>query len=443
MAPPAAAGLHTAGGARAVVAASVGNMLEWYDFSVFALFAIYVGENFFPSGERVVQALLVFGLGYVARPLGAILLGLYGDRAGRKAALTATILIMACGTALIALTPTYEIIGTGATVILLAGRLLQGFSTGGEIGGATAFLVEHAPKAKQGLFTAWLQASMGMSKILGALVAFSVTSLLAPAAVTSWGWRIPFLLGMLIAPVGWYLRRTLDETPDFTAELERRRRESEAPYPLTHVFRNHWRSLLIGTGLSVLWAAAVSVLLISMPVFAQRALGFSASDAFAASVIGNTVFAFGCFAFGGLSDRIGDRRTLLIGAVLLALGVVPLFLWLDISRSLATLLLVESAFGVMVSSYTGVAPKALSSLFPTSVRIIGVSVVYNTAYTLFGAFAPATVLAAGTSGSVLVPAWYVLCAAVPAVLALLLWGRGADQVSGAAAVVVAAAGRRV
>jgi MFS family permease len=409
-------------GTRAILAASVGNLLEWYDFSVYALFAIYIAAIFFPHrdpGLDLVKTFLVFGLGFVIRPLGAILIGIYGDRAGRKAALTLTILIMASGTLVIAVAPSYAAIGLGAPLLLLAGRILQGFSAGGEIGSATAFLVEHAPPDRRGRFTAWLQASMGMSNILGALVAFAVTTLLPAAHVAAWGWRIPFFIGLLIVPVGVYLRRTLEETPQFRAELEHRRDERGGVAPLVSVFRHHSRSLLVGMGISILWAVAVYVLLIFMPVLAQRAFGFSAAQAFGSSLIGNIVFVSGCFAFGALADRIGHTRMLTIGATLLALGVLPLFLWLSASKSTITLTLVLSAFGVMVSSFTSIAPTALSSLFPTAVRATGVSIVYNAAITIFGGFAPAILTWFGANaGSVFAPAWYVVFAAVPAVIAI-------------------------
>jgi MHS family proline/betaine transporter-like MFS transporter len=417
-------------GTRAIVAASVGNLLEWYDFSVYALFAIYIAANFFPHedpGLDLVKAFLVFGLGFVVRPLGAILIGIYGDRAGRKAALTVTILIMAGGTLLIAIAPSYAAIGIGAPLLLLAGRILQGFSAGGEIGSATAFLVEHAPADKRGLYTAWLQGSMGMSNILGALVAFSVTALLSATQVASWGWRVPFLIGLLIVPMGIYLRRTLQETPQFRADAERQRHERAAVRPLVSVFRDHWRSLRVGMGISIPWAVAVYVLLIFMPVLAQKAFGFTAEQAFGSSLVGNIVFVSGCFAFGALADRIGHIRVLTIGVILLLVGVLPLFRWLAASRSTATLILVLSAFGVMVSSFTSVAPTALSSLFPTRVRATGVSIVYNAAITIFGGFAPAILTWLGANaGSLFAPAWYVEFAAVPAIIAIPYLRRTAD-----------------
>ena len=407
---------------RAILAASVGNLLEWYDFSVYALFAIYIAANFFPHrnpGLDLVKAFLVFGLGFVIRPLGAVLIGIYGDRAGRKAALTLTILIMAGGTLIIAAAPSYAAIGIGAPLLLLAGRILQGFSAGGEIGSATAFLVEHAPSPRRGRYTAWLQASMGMSNILGALVAFAVTTRLSAAEVTGWGWRIPFLIGLSIVPVGFYLRRTLEETPQFRAETAQHPETRAGVAPLGLVFREHSRSLLVGMGISILWAVAVYVLLIFMPVLAQKAFGFTATQAFGSSLIGNVVFVIGCFAFGALADRIGQARVLTIGVVLLLSGVLPLFQWLASSQSTITLVLVLSAFGVMVSSFTSVAPMTLSSLFPTRVRATGVSIVYNAAITIFGGFAPAILTWLGTkSGSVFAPAWYVVFAAVPAIIAI-------------------------
>lgn len=410
---------RSAGGTRAILAASLGNLLEWYDFAVYALFAIYIGANFFPhqdSGAKLVSAFLVFGLGFVVRPLGAIVLGTYGDRAGRKAALTATILIMAGGTFIIAIAPVYGAIGIGAPVILTAGRVLQGFSAGGEIGSAAAFLVEHAPPARKGLFSAWLQGSMGMSNILGALVAFTITSSMPESEILRWGWRLPFFLGLAIVPLGLYLRRTLEETPDFRQELLIKRPLGQ---PLRKVFQGHLAALAAGFGISITWAAAVYVLLIYMPVYLQRALSFTPVQAFGGSLVENVVFVAGCFAFGALADRIGYARMQTCGAVALALTVIPLFWWLDASRSIPVLMIVLACLGLVAASFTSVAPTVLAGLFPIRVRVTGVSLVYNAGFTLFGGFAPAvlTWFKDTTAGSVYAPAWYVALAAIPALLA--------------------------
>ena len=420
------------GKTRAIVATSIGNMLEWYDFTVYALFARYIAGNFFPSEDsntRLLQTFLVFGLGFVVRPLGAVLIGNFGDRAGRKAALTLTILLMAAGTGIIAFSPTYAAIGMGAPLLLLLGRVLQGFSAGGEVGGATAYLLESADPKTRGRVASWLEASMGMANILGALAAFTVTAFLSTDEVQSWGWRIPFVFGLAIAPVGLYLRRTLDETDAFKAETALRAKDhtQQGTVPLLEIFRNHGRNLFVGFCVAVLWAVAVYVLMIFLPTYVQHpeTFNFSARQAFGASLIGNIPFVLGCVWFGSLSDRIGRRRSLFLSAALLLVSVLPLFLWLKASPTLPTLIAVQCIVCTLVASFVGVAPAALSEIFPTGVRSTGTSLVYNGAFTLFGGFAPMilTWLTQRSGGSLYSPAWYVMLAAVIALAAIPFLGR--------------------
>ncbi len=419
------------GKTRAIVATSIGNMLEWYDFTVYALFAGYIAGNFFPGDDpntRLLKTFLVFGLGFVVRPLGAVLIGNLGDRAGRKAALTLTILLMAAGTGIIAFSPTYASIGFGAPLLLLLGRVLQGFSAGGEVGGATAYLLESADPQQRGRVASWLEASMGMANILGALAAFSVTATLSNTQVQAWGWRIPFIFGLLIAPVGLYLRRSLDETEAFQAETLRRAREhAQGKVPLLEIFHHHGRSLFVGFCVAILWAVAVYVLMIFLPTYVQHpdTFNFTAREAFGASLIGNIPFVIGCLWFGSLSDRIGRRRSLFISAALLLLLVLPLFMWLKASPNLATLIVVQSIVCILVASFVGVAPAALSEIFPTGVRSTGTSLVYNGAFTLFGGFAPMilTWLTQRSGGSIYSPAWYVMSAAAIALIAIPYLGR--------------------
>ncbi|HEY1313046.1 MAG TPA: MFS transporter [Steroidobacteraceae bacterium] len=410
----------------AIVATAIGNMLEWYDFTVYALFAGYIAGNFFPGGDsntRLLKTFLVFGLGFVVRPLGALLIGNFADRAGRKAALTLTILLMAVGTGIIAFAPTFAAAGFAAPVLLLLGRVLQGFSAGGEIGGAAAYLLESADAAERGRAASWLEASMGISNILGALVAFGVTALLSAAQVQAWGWRIPFIIGLAIAPVGLYLRRTLHETDAFQEESRRRARDpAQRKAPLLEIFRLHGRSLFVGLCVATLWAVAVYVLMIYLPTYVQHpeTFNFSARQAFGASLIGNIPFVIACVWFGSLSDRIGRRRSLAISATLLLVLVLPLFLWLKSSPTLATLIVVESIVCILVASFVGVAPAALSEIFPTGVRSTGISIVYNGAFTLFGGFAPMilTWLTQRSGGSIYSPAWYVMLAAAVGLIAI-------------------------
>ena len=412
---------------KPIVAACAGNLFEWYDFTVYALFATYLAKSFFPSaGPAVglVKTFLTFGAGFIIRPLGALLIGAYGDRAGRKAALTLSIWIMAAGTLLIAAAPSYATIGVGAPLLLLLGRLLQGFSAGGEIGNASAFLAESATADARGGAAAWLQASMGMSNILGALVAFTVTATLNPDQLQRWGWRIPFAIGLLIVPVGVLLRRSISETAAFSADVARRRKLGvPRQSPLRQVWGPHRGALGVGFGLAVFWAVAVYVLNIYTPVYVQLAFKYSAQQAFAASLMGNVLFVTSCVVAGRLSDRVG-RSTVLGGSALaLLVTVLPLYLWLQQAPSTAVLITVFSLFGIMVAGFVGVAPGAMSDLFPIGVRATGIALVYNGAFTVFGGFAPAilTWFTRQSHGSPMAPAEYVMAAAVVALLTLPLF----------------------
>jgi MHS family proline/betaine transporter-like MFS transporter len=405
------------GGLRVVLAASLGNALEWYDFTIYVLFAAHIARNFFPGGDassELVKSFLAFGVGFLVRPLGAIVIGLYSDRAGRKAALMLTIGLMAIGTLVIAVAPTYAVLGIGAPLLILVGRVLQGFSAGGEIGGAAAFLVEHAPAGRRGQYAAWLQASMAASNILGALVALAVGAVLTQAQIGEWGWRIPFAVGLVIAPVGLWLRRGLDETPVFAAA-------EPAPIgaPLMVLFRRHPRRLLCAFAISVLWAVCVYALVIYMPVHVQRTLGFSGSQAFTASLVGNVLLAASCFVSGGLADRVGRRRLLLAAGAMLSVGAPLLMIALQSHPTTMVLIAVQASFCILVGLFSGAVPAALSQLFPTAIRATGVAIAYNAAVTVFGGFAPALLaaLAAGPAGA-LAPAFYVTAAGIVALVGL-------------------------
>jgi MHS family proline/betaine transporter-like MFS transporter len=404
-----------------VVATSVGNALEWYDFSVYAFFAVYIGHSLFPAGgAQELQAFMAFGIGFIARPLGALLIGAYGDHAGRKAALILTILLMAAGTGVMALCPTYAAIGIGAPLLIICGRVLQGFSAGGEIGGATAFLIEHAPEGKKGVYASWIQASMALSNVLAALVATCVTLLLTQEQVAGWGWRIPFIIGLAIGPVGIWLMTTLDETPEFQQEMERSHQQKQSlKTPLLQAVRNYPGPLLVGAGFSVLWAVCVYTLIIYTPTYMQKVMHFEGRQAFLASFIGNCVMVGACVFAGSLSDRIGRRRVLTFATCLMLVGIYPLLAWLAGSHTTGSLILVQTAFCVMVAMFVGVAPATLASIFPTKVRSSGMSLSYNFSVMIFGGFAPAILTwLTLRPGGAFAPAWYVMAACVVALVAI-------------------------
>jgi len=420
---------------KAVAAAAIGNALEWYDFTIYALFAIYMAKNFFPSDNEnvaLINSFLAFGLGFVIRPLGAVVLGAYADKAGRKAALFLTIMIMAAGTFIIAVAPVYVSIGIGAPLLILCGRLLQGFSAGGEIGSATSFLVEHAPTSKKGRYAAWLQASMALSNILGAIVALSVTALLATDQIEAWGWRIPFALGLLIVPVGLWLRISLNETPAFEREAQRQKAQQIQHTPIKIILRDYPLALLKGIAFAVLWASSTYVMIVYMPVFVQRAFGFSGQEAFTAAVIGNIFLFSGCLFCGAVSDRIGRRTTLIGAAILLVVLVFPLLAWLQAAPYLSTLIIAQSCFCLLVSGIAGVAPSALSEVFPVHIRSTGMSLSYNISTTIFGGFAPATLTwLNATSLGVFSPGWYILVAALIGTVAVLRMNEQSQIAKGA------------
>jgi MHS family proline/betaine transporter-like MFS transporter len=395
---------------RAIVAATIGNTLEWYDFAVFGFFAATISKLFFPTGNGTASLLLTlgtFGVGFFMRPVGALVLGSIADRKGRKAALSMTILMMAAGTALIGFAPTYASAGVWAPIMIVVARLLQGFSCGGEIGGATAFLAEHAPPAKRGYYASWLQASQAAALLIGSLFGAVLSGLLTPDQLESWGWRVPFLFGLLIGPIGFYIRSSIDESPLYLEQKE------QISTPIRDAFRFHGSSLITGLGITVTWTVCTYIFLIYMPSYSVRQLGFDRTASFTANAAGLAVLLVLVPIFGRLSDRIGRRPLLLGAASLIFLAAYPVLYGLSAHPTFGVLLAAQITFGVLIAALTGPAPAAMADLFPVSVRSSGLSVAYNFAVTIFGGFAPfiATFLIQVT-GSGLAPAGYVMFAAV-------------------------------
>jgi len=408
---------------RAIIAATIGNGLEWFDFTVYSFFAVIIAKLFFPTGNDLTSFLLTvatFGVGFFMRPVGAIVLGVYADRVGRKAALTLTILLMALGTAIIGLAPTYESIGLWAPALIVLARLIQGFSAGGEVGGATAFLIEHAPDEERGAYASWQQASQGISFMLGAAMGALVTNGLDQAQIDAWGWRIPFLFGLLIGPVGMYIRSHLEEPPEFEARQAERRASHVKFSPLSQVLRDHPREVLAGLGVTILWTVCTYVLVFYMPSYAKQQLGLPLGATFQSTAICGAIILVLCPLMGMLSDRVGRKR--MLGVVALAIGVLayPLFHWLNVAPTTATLLQVQIVLGILLAAFTGPAPAVLAEQFPTEVRSTGLSLAYNFAVTIFGGFAPLIVtwLIESTHNK-LAPAYYVIAAAAISFVALI------------------------
>ncbi len=403
---------------HAIAAATIGNGLEWFDFTVYGFFTPIIARLFFPAIDDLTSILLTvgtYGVGFFMRPVGAVVLGVYADKKGRKAALTLTILMMALGTALLGFAPTYAQAGIIGPLVIVLARLIQGFSAGGEIGGATAFLIEYAPPEKRGFYASWQQTSQALAVVLGGICGTIVTQFLDPASIDSWGWRLPFLLGLLIGPVGFYIRARVDETPVFT---DSHTQKSESP--LRDALRDHPRGIASGFGVTILWTVCTYVLLFYMTTYAVKQLNIPLADAFIATTIGGLVLMLGCPIAGALSDRIGRKWQLLFAAIAIGVLIYPLFAWVNASPNLMTLSIVQAILGLLLAAFTGPAPALLAEQFPAGLRSTGLSLAYNFAVTIFGGFAAVIVtLLIEATGTKLAPSFYVIAAAAISALTLL------------------------
>lgn len=392
---------------RVIFASTIGNVLEWYDFIAFGYLMGVISRHFFPANAGSSATLLIaatFGVSFVARPVGGIVLGIYADRAGRKAALLLVIAMMTVATALIGLAPTYAQAGVVATVIMVLARILQGISAGGEFGSATSMLVESAPAHQKGLFGSFQMFAQAVAGVLASLVGVLITQGLTSAQLESWGWRLPFLLGLLIGPVGLYIRNRVDEP-----ELFRATREREPGLPFGQVLRGYWREIIIASGLVAGTTIMQFVFNIYMPTYAVQYLQMPPGTPFIVIAVSGVVRILACPAFGALSDRVGRKSVLGWGFVFSLVAVWPCFAWLKAEPAMSTLLAIELLFGVLGAAVLGPLSTALAEMFPVSGRSSGLSVSYNLSTTIFGGFTPLIVTGLiVATGDRMAPAYYVI-----------------------------------
>jgi MHS family proline/betaine transporter-like MFS transporter len=388
--------------ARLVVATSLGNALEWFDISVYAYFAVYLSKAFFPTSDPTTSLLLTFGtfaLTFLARPVGGVILGTYADRYGRKASLLLSILMMTFGTLAVACMPTFAQIGVLAPLLVIVARLVQGFSAGGEFGSSTAFLVEHMP-GRRGFVASWQFASQGISSLLGSGFGLLLTSTLSGADLEAWGWRIPFFFGVLIGPVGLYIRSKID---DATAPPA-----SKDDTPVRNVFMEQKFRVLLAVGV-IATATSVNYLIIYMPTYVVKSLHLPATvgylAAFAAAVASITLNPVA----GIISDRVGRTPYMITMAVLLLIAIFPVYLLLSGKPSGTVIVTAVLLLGSLKALYLGASAALMSELFPASTRATGLGLSYNIGVTAFGGSGPAIATFLGSFAIIgnLAPGYYL------------------------------------
>jgi MFS family permease len=410
-----------------VAAAVIGNALEWYDFIIFGFLTVIISRLFFPAESQYASLLLTtatFGVGFFTRPVGGILLGIYADHKGRKAALLLIIFLMTVAIAMIGFAPTYAAIGVAAPLIIVLARLLQGFATGGEFASATSFLIESAPAHQRGFYGSWQMVGQGLAVLVGALLGALLTRSLAAEALNSWGWRVPFLLGLVIGPVGLFIRRHLQETEAF---LEARG-AATVRQGFGTTLATHLKEVLVCMGLTASGTISFYVILLYMPTFARTQLHLPLDQAFVAQSISLVCMIVLTPLSGALSDRIG-RKPIIVAALTFYLVLVyPLFNWVHDNPSFGSLVLVQIVLCCLLGVFFGPASTAAAEQFAAGARTTGLGIAYNLAVMIFGGFAQffVTWLIEAT-GSPIAPSFYVMFgAAMGVVAAFFLVDRARD-----------------
>lgn len=408
-----------------LLAVSVGNMLEWYDFAVYGFLTPVIARIMFPAGDPTASLLLsagAFGVGFLTRPVGALVFGALADRKGRKVTLLLTFGLMGAATLAIGLIPSFATLGVAAPLLVVFARLLQGLAAGGAVGGATAMLTEHAPPGRAGYFASWQAASQAGALLLGVLVAATVSAIVSPAQLNAWGWRVPFFASALIVPLGLYIRRRIDDPEAFVHQ------ERAASSPLRLLWRTHRAAVARGFGITIIWTVSTYFFFVYVPLYAHTVLKLPLS----ATLFTNSLalaFMLGVAPVAGhLSDRWGRYSPMIASALAIVLLIRPGFGFLLSHPHVAALATFQVVSAVLAALFIGPAPAAIAELFPIGVRSSGMGVAYNFSVTLFGGFAPliATGLIAST-GNPFSPTWYVMFSCGLSLVTLLLTRRTSSR----------------
>ena len=400
---------------RLIVATSIGNALEWYDIAVYGYFAVYISKAFFPSNDPTTSLLLTFGtfgLSFLIRPIGGVVLGAYADRYGRKASLMVSIVLMTVGTLALALTPAYETIGILAPIAVLTARLVQGFSAGGEFGSSTAFLVEHAPD-RRGFIASWQFASQGLSGLLASAFGIGLTAWMAPAEMQAWGWRIPFLFGVLVGPVGIYIRNHLE---DATAPPA-----AKQDSPVRQVFLHQKLRVILSIGALAI-STAINYLIVYMPTYAVKTLNLPPTVGFAATFAAGIALTFLTPIAGMMSDKVGRTTHMIAVNLLLLFSIYPTFLLLTRNPTPTVIVVAVLWLATLKSLYYGPLAALMSELFPAATRGTGLGLGYNIGVTLFGGMGPVIMASLGGIAFIgdLAPGYYLTLVCAVSLFALVV-----------------------
>lgn len=398
-----------------IVAATLGNVFECFDLYIYGIMAGTIAKLYFPAANETASLLFflgTFGVTFFMRPIGAIYLGNLGDKIGRKKVMSLSLLLMTIGMLIIALAPTYAAIGLMAPVLVVGGRMLQGFSAGGEYGSATALLAEYNPH-RRGFIASWQAATQGLAMLMASAFGAFLTWTLTPEQFQSWGWRTPFLFGAILGPLGMYIRRATDESAEFSEVKPEK-------HPMLEMLKYEKTRLFISAGLIIL--ATITIWMsVFMPTYATKQFHFDPTTAFLGTVVtGGVIFVLSPF-IGLLSDHIGRTKTMMLAAAVTFVIAHPAFSALQASPTLTTLVTVQGLLGLLIALYFAPLPALMSEIFPARMRTSGLSLSYNLGVTIFGGFAPFVLTGLGSvTGDPLSPSYYVMFGA--AVSGLAIWG---------------------
>ncbi|MEB0011287.1 MFS transporter [Glaciimonas sp. Gout2] len=410
-----------------VLRVTSGNFMEMFDFFLFGFYATYIAKTFFPASDEFASLMLTFmtfGAGFLMRPLGAIILGAYVDRIGRRKGLIVTLALMAIGTMLIAFVPGYATIGYLAPFLVLVGRLLQGFSAGVELGGVSVYLSEMATPGRKGFYVSWQSASQQVAIIFAAALGYGLQVWLQPTQIADWGWRIPFFIGCMIVPVLFVIRRSLQETEEFLA-----RKTKPNMREILRSMVDNWGLVVAGMMLVSMTTVSFYLITVYTPTFGKSVLKLSTTDALVVTFcVGISNFIW-LPIMGALSDRIGRRPLLLVFTVLTILTAYPTLSWLVAAPSFERMLIVELWLSFLYASYNGAMVVALTEVMPVDVRTVGFSLAYSLATAIFGGFTPA--IATGLiqmTGNKAAPGLWMSFAAICGLIAtLVLYRKSGNQ----------------